>query len=57
MEGQLFGQLDDLPVSVTVWQGAPVPCHTATVRHTEEFSWCGDLPEGYEIVEELDAGS
>ncbi len=50
---QSFGQLDDLPVSVTVWQGAPVPCHKAIVRHTTEFEWCGDLPSGYEIVEEL----
>ncbi len=51
---QNFGQLDDLSVSVIVWQGAPVPCHKAIVTETKELVWCGDLPDGYEIVEELD---
>lgn len=50
----VFGRLDGLPVTATIWSGRP-DCHKAIVRHTRELSWCGELPEGYEIVEELDA--
>lgn len=50
---QVFGKLDDLPVTATVWSAAP-DCHKALVRHIEELEWCGDLPDEYEIVEELE---